>query len=162
MTLQIRPSSSAPINKRMYAPNRDLAYNFPGVVEACLDHLSQADWDTWFGGFLQQAGVSQEDLAVTAKSLGDGFVNFADDNIKSAYEALDAAKFFDGHPAAQLAICAKIGQAMIATYFVAMRDVTLQGADAPVELKQLQESAANMLECLKHRYLQDESCESTK
>jgi hypothetical protein len=132
MVAMIRGSEG---DSRFYSPNRDVAYCYVQMVTKALQHLDVEDtWAAWVGDYLRHTGTTVDDIGETAKCLADGIADFIGDlSIESPNDALEKSGFLASNPAAQLVICAKIGQMFTGMYFNAIRDVTPMGGESPIQ-----------------------------
>ena len=139
-------------DSRFYSPNRDVAYCYVQMVTKALQQLDSEDtWAAWVGDYLRYTDTTVEDIGVSAQALADGIADFIGDlAIESPKDALEKSGFLSSNPAAQLVICAKIGQMFTGMYFNAIRDVTPMGGEPPVQkdLEVLANEAARVAETL--------------
>lgn len=151
MTLQLRPGGGSG-DKRMYAPNRDLAWCFPQLAQIAFDAMGEADWETWYGDYLRYAGATEQDIGNAAEKLAAAIGLFLDESIKSPHEALDKSGFLETNRAAQVASLAKIGQIIVGAFFIAIRDVTLYGEEKPAVIVDLENAGKELHRKFEERY----------
>ncbi len=146
--LQVRPASG---DSRFYSPNRDLAWCFPSLLKAAFNSMGSEDWyrEPWWADYLRYHNVNEEELGQVAIAMANAIKNFADPEINSPAEALLKSGFFNVHPAAQLAVCAKIGQICIGAYYTCMRDVLNKDDGPPASLKDIEKGAAAVEEAIR-------------
>ena len=144
MTLQVRPRSGMG-DKKMYAPNRDIAWVTPDFTRVALEAMGEINWNAdAYGPYLRDTNTTEEDLGKAAEALAKAYGLFCDDEIKSPLEALTKAGFFDTPTPAQVAIVYKVGQVFIGSFFVGIRDVLLKGEDKPASVAELIEAGRSL------------------
>lgn len=143
MTLQFRPKAAE--GAPMYAPDRDIAHNFPELVRTAMYTLHPDALEAPFRAYLAAAGVTDDDLCRAAVATAEGLRWMTDDETDSAAAALAKAGFFDLPFAAQVAVCCRIGQVLFGAFFVGVREVLEVGAPAPASIKNLCAEAADLV-----------------
>ncbi len=133
----MRPAAGG--DKRFYAPNRDIAHVFPTLINAALNTMGQEDLskEPWLNDYLVYTGTTEQDLADAAIALANSIGNFTKDEIKTPFDALTQAGWFETKPGAQIAILARISQISIGAFFIGLRDITLENEEAPASVKEM-------------------------
>lgn len=129
---QFRPAGSP--GAMMYSPQRDLANIYLPMMTEVYTGLSSEHLSELFRGWLD-GKTTEEELAKAAVVLAEAHRLFIrEPDVQSPADALDQAKAAHGEPCPQaMAILfARIGEVLMGGFFVAMRDVTLQGQPSTV------------------------------
>lgn len=142
MTLQYRPKGAD--DAPMYAPDRDIAYNFPGLVRVAMYGLHPDHQEALFGDYLREHGVTDADLGRAAVVTADTLRWMSADDVPTATAALERSGFFGLPFAAQVAICCRIGQVMLAAYYEGVRDTLPMGAPTPATIESLCQEAREL------------------
>lgn len=108
----------------MYAPHRDIANNYVWLLQSAMHQLHPDRLEDWLKAFAMAAGIGPEEIAKTVETFAAAIVLLKTDlTIQKPLEALTQAGFFATPPAAQVILCAKLGQIITGAYCTAVRDV---------------------------------------
>ncbi len=111
-----------------YSPQRDLAYVYPELMRTAFRLLDDCNWTPLFRMRMEQAGITENDLAIGVelfvKSL-DLFLR--DPAIKSPVDAYKATGFSEVFLIVQQVMFETFGRVLTGGWFTAVRDVTLRG-----------------------------------
>lgn len=111
-----------------YSPQRDLAYVYPELMRTAFRLLDDCNWTPVFRMRMEQAGITENDLAIGVelfvKSL-DLFLR--DPAIKSPVDAYKATGFSEVFLIVQQVMFETFGTVLTGGWFTAVRDVTLRG-----------------------------------
>lgn len=128
---QIRPKGEP--DAPPYAPQRDLANIYLPMLREVFTSLDQANWPPYFQQMFAQDGVTEEQLGQTVTVMVEAHRLFIRDRtVNSPIEAFVAAGINDLPPAARHALFSRIGEVVAGGFFMALRDVTMQGQLSPV------------------------------
>lgn len=143
MPLQLRQTNG---DGRLFSPDRDLAYCTPHLVFRALRGLDPDNQEAWILGYLAKEYVTNDELVQVAKAVAE-YMNKAvfDPAYTEPYAALKASGFFDVRMAAQMAVCAKIGQVFLSAFFVSIRDATNDHEKPPLNMKLFRQEADKLL-----------------
>lgn len=111
-----------------YSPQRDLAYVYPELMRTSFRLLDDCNWTPTFRMRMEQAGITENDLAIGVelfvKSL-DLFLR--DPAIKTPVDAYKATGFNAVFYVVQQVMFETFGMVLTGGWFTAVRDVTLRG-----------------------------------
>jgi hypothetical protein len=146
MPVQMRLS---PSDERFYSPDRDLAYCTPHLVLRAMQSLDPDNQEPWIKEYLAANNITNDQLVEGAASLAI-YLNktMLDPQYKEPYDALNAAGFFSLPQAVQNVICMKLGQVFVSAFFSAIRDVTRDPNDPPMDTKAIAEVAGTLIKRL--------------
>lgn len=122
MPVNMRPPGAA---GPMYAPERDLAYIAPTLLRAAIVSLDPPNILPSLRAYMDQHGVTDADLAKAINAIAEAqtlFVGTLD--VRSPYDALQAAGFLDLSGAIQGVVLAAFGRVLLGAWFQAVRDTT--------------------------------------
>jgi hypothetical protein len=119
----------------MYAPNRDVAYFYPAILEGVEQRLLEGKGPE-LTKLLQDNKVSDDDLAKALNAYCHIFMNSTEDSKKSVHDVIKESGWLDCPFAARVVIHYHIAAAMTGLFFQATRDITKQG-DSPYFYRKL-------------------------
>lgn len=141
MPLQMRPKDGS--LQYFYSPNRDTAHITPTLIGRAIWGISEANREPWFRDYLEYRGITDDDVCVIAKAAADYIVKTNEDvNLTNAYEALQAAGWFNASEPAQTIFLAKLGQLVLTSYFQARREAISQLTDQSFSIPGVQAMVA--------------------
>lgn len=143
MPLNIRLQDTQTGRDYSFSPGRDIAYFWPKIVEMAYKGLADMPWEPWYGKYLQDNGVSKDDVLKALVAFSRFCMNAVVTEIESPFEALEKAGFFDCPLPAQLVVMTKIGQLSAGAYWAGIRDCSRQG-EIPEVLKNLLDKAEEL------------------
>lgn len=127
---QIRPRGQA--GALAYSPDRDLAYLYPKAMREAIWALDQPNWREYFKGLLQSTGTTEEQLAEGVKLFTQAHALFVGNPaIQEPTDALREVGFLDLPDPVRIVLYASLGETMMGGFFVAVRDITVQGELPP-------------------------------
>lgn len=131
--------------ERRSSPARDVAFFWPQLVQLAGDGLVQGHIEPWLRDYLDQHGVDESQLAATLYC----YTRFCELAVHPDYDhprkALAASGFFDCPPAAQLAVCAKLGQIVTGAFWAGIRSSNPE-AHMPASIQSLRSYAQSLIE----------------
>lgn len=130
--IQVRPKDGN--DRRWHSPDRDLAYCWPSLVKAAASTLAETRWEDWLGDFLSDNNITEKELGEACSVYVKAIASFSDPKISSTREAMTKAGWFDLPPAAQAAVCLKLGHVSTCAFFTSIRDVTFDGDKPPISV----------------------------
>lgn len=135
MALQMRPDQrggGGGYDARFYAPSRDLAYVFPGLLGGTIIGLRDQR-DPFIDDVCAQFGLVEENIAEAALKYALGVELMA---TRPEYGSPEAAfvesGFFSCHVAAQFVVSAKFGQVTMGACCAAAREVANIDGTTPI------------------------------
>jgi len=141
MTLQIRPNYGQD-GSLPYAPQRDLRYIYPSIVETICKRFNADGWPE-LSAYAEARGCTGEDLE-NANLAFITYLNCSCDSPEQTMEdVLKAAGWFDLPVPAQVAYMAMLGTVAAGQIFWALRDTTKLG-DEPAGMKELMNLALSL------------------
>lgn len=115
-----------------YSPHRDVAYIYTDMCKKALVWLREANWEDWYGDYLRHTGTAEADIGEGAKVFAKAIGLFTGSSeIDTPEAALDQAGFMKLPYPVQISIYAMLGMILTGTFFMGIRDVTVDGAFAP-------------------------------
>lgn len=142
MTLTIRPNYGQD-GSLPYAPQRDLRYIYPGILQAVCDRFNGGGWPA-LSNYAESRGCTGEDL-IQAHLAFVSFVNNSCDNPEENMEqVLHSADWFNTPVEAQVAYMAMLGTVLAGQLFYALRDTTKLG-DKPDGAEDLMKQALDIV-----------------
>jgi len=110
----------------MYAPSRDIAYNYPSLILAVRNAINEDYWPK-FMEIMEQLGASFEDLDAANIACSEYLNRCCNDPDYSPRSLLEEVGWFDIHPAAQMTWFAMMGSVMMVQLFHAVRSTSKVG-----------------------------------
>jgi len=138
---QIRPKGdpSAPV----YAPQRDLANLFLPLLKEVFSGLDKEHWNPYFTSWFEREGLTENDIGRTVIVITNAVQLFIRDRtITSPADAFLASGLGETPDAVRYAVFSRLGEHLLAGFFVALRDVTPQGGESPLQSDMAQMIAA--------------------
>jgi len=118
----------------VYSPQRDLVNIYVPMMREVFSGLDQDNWAEPMKSLLEEAGVTQEQVAETVNVLTEAHRLYVRDaEVGSPAEAM--ARAIEGHnlhPLAQVAFFERVGVVVMGGFFVALRDVTMRGHESHI------------------------------
>ncbi len=128
-TIEIRPRGAGAMT---YSPQRDLGYLYPHAMREAVWALDKPNWRDMWKGLLESTGTTEEQLAEGVKLFTKAHALFVGNPaIQEPTDALRDVGFLDLPDPVRLVIYASLGETMMGGFFVAVRDVTVQGELPP-------------------------------
>lgn len=131
------------VDLRRYNPSRDIAYVWQNLCQVAFDGLAEDQWDPIFSDYLRHCGVTEAQIGEACAAYAKFFNICRDPECKFPVDALKQSGFLDLHPAAQAALMIQLGRVLTGAFFVAIRDVTIEGDADPLNDKEIREAAEN-------------------
>lgn len=127
---QIRPQGDP--NAVAYSPHRDVAHIFLPMMKEVFCGLDETHWPPYFRKLFEHEKITQDDLAETVTVFTEAIRLFIRDReVNNPFDAFQKAGLQERHDAVRFALFALIGQVITGGFFVAIRDVTMQGHESP-------------------------------
>ena len=125
MSVQARLNRDDP---RLYSASRDVAHNFPAVVQEVWARLLDGP-NRWpeLNALLKQHTVGLPELRAAAEAFVVFVCSATADPRETMYAALQRAGWFKVNPVAQVAYMAYVGQVMAGIFFHGAREATIGG-----------------------------------
>lgn len=150
--LQFRPArpGGPQTMDAMYAPARDLAWNYIPTIHHVLASLSPDRWTDTVRAYVETNNVQADDLAKCALTFATALDAFSDPDVSSPMAALTLAGFFDVPEAARNLFSIRLGQYITGAYFTAVRDLTCPAVPQQLarQLEEMQKKVEEVVECL--------------
>lgn len=115
--LQMRP----PGGGLPYAPFRDVANNFPGLVAVAVEKILMPGSNAVIDAFLNATGVTEDDLKQTVVAFTEFLKSTNDPDNPTMEAALERAGFLSTPPPAQFALAAAIGLVYTGLFYTCAR-----------------------------------------
>ncbi len=130
---QLRPKgdpSAAP-----YAPQRDIANIYTPMLREVFAGLDEKNWTPFFKAWFDREGITEDQLAKAVMVFSEAHSLFIRDReVETPADAFDAAGASADLPdAVKYALFCRLGEVLTGGFFVALRDVTMQGYPSPVQ-----------------------------
>lgn len=151
--LQFRPGTPGVQSMAaMYAPDRDLGWNYIPTVTQVLQSLAPERWPEWLRAYADANGVTADDIGRCAIAFATALDKFSDPDTPDPMSALDAAQFFAVPEAARNIFLMRLGQHMTGMYFTAVRQLTCPDVPQPLtqQLAVMMKKVEELVECLNH------------
>ena len=137
MTLQLN------VGEIKYAPQRDVVYLFPAILQNVADRLEDAP-SAPLHLLLKERGVTENDLGA-AMGAYCKYMNAAhQDPDQGMWDVLVASGWDDCKPEAQIAVMYYAGVMMTGTFFKGVRDVVPLGGATPTPVAELVAAARQL------------------
>jgi len=141
VSFNMQPSNSP--GSKMYAPDRDMAYLYPALLKEVFARLDEINWTSDMRAQFEQAGITEVDLAATAKAFGEALRLFIRvPTVTDVVSALNRSGFLARSFVERQTMYAKIGESMTAGFFISAKQVTLQGMPSPMHHEYIDAIAA--------------------
>lgn len=129
---QLRPRGEP--NAAPYAPQRDIANIFLPLLKEVFNSLDEKHWNKYFADWFQREGITEEQLGETVRVVTEACRLFIRDReVNSPADAFAKAGIDNIPEVAKYALFCRVGEVVIGGFFVAIRDVTMQGVSSPVQ-----------------------------
>lgn len=123
---QVRPGNDP--GAAVYAPQRDIANLYLPMLREVFRGLDRENWESPLREWLEETGVTEEQMGQVVQVITEAHRLFVrDQEVSSPLEALRKAGIDDLPPAVRVAFFERLGLTVFGGFFVALRDVTLQG-----------------------------------
>jgi hypothetical protein len=133
MGLQARLSKD---DTRLYDANRDIAHNFPLVLQDVIMRLEKEVWPS-ANAVLKAIKCPEAELGKAANAFATFVVTSVDSPKETMLDALQRSGWFAVHPAAQVVVMAYLGQVMTGMFFHGAREATIGGVGPLSSVEQL-------------------------
>jgi len=125
----IRPQGQP--DAKAYAPERDLAYLYPNMLREAFISLDAVNWPQEFAEKLQYLEITEDDIAVAVGKFMEGLTLFTrEPEVRSVEDAFARSGFAAERPLIKDLLFARFGEVLTGGWFIAVRDVTLQGYES--------------------------------
>lgn len=115
-----------------YAPQRDLANIFLPMLRETFASLDAANWNDFFKELFAAKGVTEEDLGKIVPKFAEAYRLFIRDRaVDSPMKAFEQAGITDADDTVKYALFCRLGEVVTGGFFIALRDVTMQGHESP-------------------------------
>ncbi len=115
-----------------YAPQRDLAYLYAPMLKETFAGLDEPNWQDYFKGWLEATDVTEEDLGKGVGCFVEAHRLFIRDReVDTPEDAFEKAGFFDLPNPVRVLIFERLGEVIMGGWFVAIRDISVQGHESP-------------------------------
>jgi hypothetical protein len=143
-------------DSRMYSPNRDLAYCGPDLGKHAILRLDPDKREPRIAVYLEDHNIGEEVIVEAAEVMASYLTNtMFDPANKTPAEALEASGFFALPNEVQTLICAQFGQVLLCSLFTAVRDVTRDANDPPMDFKPVADALDEIRKKLTEKLLHD-------
>lgn len=126
---QYRPKGDP--NAAVYAPQRDLANLYFPMMTEVFKGLDKHNWNPFFQSLFDHAGITEDQLCNAVVVMIDAHRLFIRDRsvtcVEDAFTKAGVERLPD---AVRYALFCRIGEVLCGGFFVALRDVTMQGQDS--------------------------------
>lgn len=127
---QIRPKGES--GAMPYSPQRDLANIYTPMLREVFQGLDQQHWAPHLRELFERYGVVEDDLGEAVTVFVAAHQSFIRDRkIDNPHTAFKAAGIDRLKPAVRIALFSRLGEVVMGGFFVAIRDITLQGQHTP-------------------------------
>jgi hypothetical protein len=124
---QYRPKGDP--NGMIYAPQRDIANLYTPMLREVFQGLDENNWPPVLRAMFEAHGIDNDKLSAAVKVIVDAHRLFIRDrSISSPADAFAKAGIDTIDPIVKMAVFERLGEVMMGGFFVALRDVTEQGA----------------------------------
>lgn len=115
-----------------YAPQRDLANIFLPMLRETFASLDAANWNDFFKELFESRGITEEDLGKIVPKFAEAYRLFIRDRtVDSPMKAFEQAGLTDEADPVKYALFCRLGEVVTGGFFIALRDVTMQGHESP-------------------------------
>lgn len=128
---QIRPEGdpSAP----PYAPQRDVANIFLPMLREVFTSLDEKNWNPFFQRMFEQHGITEDQLGeLVTKFMEAHRLFIRDRTVNSPADAFEQAGLTAAADPVKYALFCRLGEVVTGGFFIALRDVTMQGHESAV------------------------------
>ncbi len=127
---QIRPKGDP--GAAPYAPQRDISHIFLPMLREVFNSLDEKHWNRYFADWFQREGITEEQLGETVRVVTEAVRLFIRDReVNSPADAFAKAGIDKLPEVVKYSLFCRIGEVVIGGFFVALRDVTMQGVSSP-------------------------------
>jgi len=129
-----------------YSPERDIAHIGPSLAYGAMVALEEEHWEPWLREFLEDNGVTYEDLVVT--EAPKQFASALNQIIKleNPVVAMEKAGFDQLAPAIQMLFYARLGQVCLAAIWAGVKDVSQADDEPPATIRELLEDVEHAMD----------------
>lgn len=115
-----------------YAPQRDLANIFLPMLRETFASLDAANWNDFFKKLFAAEGITEEDIGQLVPKFAEAYRLFIRDReVDSPMAAFEKAGITEEDATVKYALFCRLGEVVTGGFFVALRDVTMQGHESP-------------------------------
>ena len=111
-------------NGMLVSPMRDIAHNFPWLVEETVKRLDEKVWGE-LHELIDAKGITEEQLAIVIDSMVKFVTKASDPEVKEPFALLESSGFLDVSPSARVAVMAVLGQIVLGAYFEGVRQASV-------------------------------------
>lgn len=117
-----------------YSPQRDLAHIYMPMLKEAFCSLDEEHWSDEWKALCDREGVTQDDFSIAVEVFAEAHRLFIRERtVTCPGEAFLQAGLERMHPTARLLLFARLGEVIMGGWFIAIRDVTLQGQVTPAQ-----------------------------
>ena len=126
---QFRPKGdpSAPA----YAPQRDIANIYLPMLREVFTSLDAANWGPFFQAWFEREGITEDQLGAAVTMMVEAHRLFIRDREVACPSEAFAKAGADVPEVVRQALFCRLGEVVTGGFFVALRDVTMQGQESP-------------------------------
>jgi len=129
-----------PEYERWYSSNRDLAHNYPTILELTIDRLCDRQWPE-LADFLSVHGVTDDDLGRVCQAYCEYVLSIRDRPQATLEELLQASGFLRQPLVAQMAFLAMMSTVVTGIHFRGVKEATIDGHGPMIALSELADYA---------------------
>ena len=141
--LQLRPATVGRVAQAFYAPNRDLGQVGVAYLRTAAGLLEPETYESWFREFLQDNGVTDEQLGECASCLGMAASLITEH--EDVRDALQAAGFYCLPMHAQLATYIRLGQVLLGGVWTSVRELKMAGLEPACDVQEMFDDVGRQL-----------------
>jgi hypothetical protein len=120
------PGAESADGRLAWSPQLDLRNCGVDAVKRTVQTLPAAAWEPWLADYILASGGTELEVARASAQFCAGFAAFLKDPSTGLEPNIRAAGFLDAHPAAQVALFTRLGQAFLGYIAYAMGHATLE------------------------------------
>lgn len=121
-----------------YSPQRDLANIYTPMLREVFKGLDEEHWSPYIRQYFAEHGISEEDLGQAVTLVVEAHRLFIRDRaVASPAEAFEKAGANDLPTPIRMVLFSRLGEVLMGGFFVALRDVTMQGQKPPADFVEL-------------------------
>ena len=115
-----------------YAPQRDLANIFLPMLRETFTSLDAANWNDFFKKLFEAEGITEDDIGQIVPKFAEAYRLFIRDRtVDTPMAAFERAGITEAHDTVKYALFCRLGEVVTGGFFIALRDVTMQGHESP-------------------------------
>lgn len=121
-----------------YSPQRDLANIYTPMLKEVFRGLDEEHWSAYLRQYFTENDISQEDLGQAVKLIVEAHRLFIRDRaVATPEDAFTKAGAAELPTPIRLALFSRIGEVLMGGFFIALRDVTMQGQKPPADFVEM-------------------------